>query len=102
MLCFARSPVVFEFNVKLTLYVHKRLKLIFIFYLFIFCEVAPPLPASSTIRHIQENGLSAPGRIPPPTLEKPKHVVAARGIQDARPSVESLLDELESSVPTPM
>ncbi|XP_014859111.1 PREDICTED: paxillin isoform X1 [Poecilia mexicana] len=65
-------------------------------------EVAPPLPASSTIRHIQENGLSAPGKIPPPTLEKPKHVVAARGIQDARPSVESLLDELESSVPTPI
>ncbi|XP_016528052.1 flocculation protein FLO11-like isoform X1 [Poecilia formosa] len=65
-------------------------------------EVAPPLPASSTIRHIQENGLSAPGKIPPPTLEKPKHVVAARRIQDARPSVESLLDELESSVPTPI
>uniref|UniRef100_A0A3B3Z368 LIM zinc-binding domain-containing protein n=1 Tax=Poecilia mexicana TaxID=48701 RepID=A0A3B3Z368_9TELE len=66
-----------------------------------FPTEAPPLPASSTIRHIQENGLSAPGKIPPPTLEKPKHVVAARGIQDARPSVESLLDELESSVPTP-
>lgn len=65
-------------------------------------EVAPPLPASSSIRHIQENGLSAPGKAPPPTLEKPKHAVATRGLEDARPSVESLLDELESSVPTPI
>ncbi|MEQ2270439.1 hypothetical protein XENORESO_009942, partial [Xenotaenia resolanae] len=65
-------------------------------------EVAPPLPASSTNRHIQENGVSAPSKAPPPFLEKPKRVVAARDIEDARPSVESLLDELESSVPTPI
>ncbi|XP_047202842.1 histone-lysine N-methyltransferase 2D-like isoform X2 [Girardinichthys multiradiatus] len=65
-------------------------------------EVAPPLPASSTNRHIQENGVSAPGKVPPPFPEKPKRVVATREIEDARPSVESLLDELESSVPTPI
>ncbi|MEQ2316368.1 hypothetical protein AMECASPLE_031858 [Ameca splendens] len=65
-------------------------------------EVAPPLPASSTNRHIQENGVSAPGKAPPPFLEKPKRVVATREIEDVRPSVESLLDELESSVPTPI
>ncbi|XP_038135963.1 flocculation protein FLO11-like isoform X1 [Cyprinodon tularosa] len=59
-------------------------------------EVAPPLPASSTIRHIQENGLSAPVKPPHSNLDNPKHTV------DARPSVESLLDELESSVPTPI
>lgn len=33
--------------------------------------------------------------------EKPKRN-GARGIEDVRPSVESLLDELESSVPSPV
>uniref|UniRef100_A0A3Q2CA62 Paxillin a n=1 Tax=Cyprinodon variegatus TaxID=28743 RepID=A0A3Q2CA62_CYPVA len=61
-----------------------------------FPTEAPPLPASSTIRHIQENGLSAPVKPPHSNLDNPKHTV------DARPSVESLLDELESSVPTPI
>uniref|UniRef100_A0A8C5LGJ0 Paxillin n=1 Tax=Leptobrachium leishanense TaxID=445787 RepID=A0A8C5LGJ0_9ANUR len=37
----------------------------------------------------------------PPTKEKPKRN-GARGIEDVRPSVESLLDELESSVPSPV
>ncbi|KAM8961422.1 paxillin isoform 1-T1 [Pelodytes ibericus] len=36
-----------------------------------------------------------------PTKEKPKRN-GARGIEDVRPSVESLLDELESSVPSPV
>ncbi|XP_061146957.1 mucin-2-like isoform X1 [Syngnathus typhle] len=54
-------------------------------------EAAPPLPASVVIQSIQENG----------ELEKSKRSVAVRGIEDARPSVESLLDELESSVPSP-
>ncbi|XP_051272518.1 mucin-5AC isoform X1 [Dicentrarchus labrax] len=65
-------------------------------------EAAPPLPASSVIHHIQENGVSTAGKVAPPTMEKPKRSTAARGIEDVRPSVESLLDELESSVPSPI
>uniref|UniRef100_A0A3P8RYC4 Paxillin b n=1 Tax=Amphiprion percula TaxID=161767 RepID=A0A3P8RYC4_AMPPE len=65
-------------------------------------EAAPPLPASSIIHHIQENGVSTAGKAAPPTLDKPKRGAAARGIEDVRPSVESLLDELESSVPSPI
>ncbi|KAF7208312.1 paxillin a isoform X2 [Nothobranchius furzeri] len=64
-------------------------------------EAAPPLPASSTVHHIQENGVSTTGKATPPKLEKPKRSAAARGIENVRPSVESLLDELESSVPAP-
>ncbi|XP_034539535.1 paxillin-like, partial [Notolabrus celidotus] len=62
----------------------------------------PPTAASSVIHHIQENGVSNAGKVPPPVLEKPKRGAAARGIEDVRPSVESLLDELESSVPSPI
>ncbi|XP_034440759.1 proline-rich protein 36-like isoform X1 [Hippoglossus hippoglossus] len=65
-------------------------------------EAAPPLPASSIIHHIHENGVSTAGRAGPPDLEKPKRGAMARGIEDVRPSVESLLDELESSVPSPI
>ncbi|XP_033938339.1 uncharacterized protein [Pseudochaenichthys georgianus] len=65
-------------------------------------EAAPPLPASSVIHHVQENGVSTAGKAGPPVLEKPKRSVLARGIEDVRPSVESLLDELESSVPSPI
>lgn len=65
-------------------------------------EAAPPLPASCVIHQIQENGVSTAGKAPPPVQEKPKRGVATRGIEDVRPSVESLLDELESSVPSPM
>lgn len=62
-------------------------------------EAAPPLPSSSIIH---QNGVLTPGKAAPPALEKPKRSAAARGIEDVRPSVESLLDELESSVPSPM
>ncbi|XP_037534520.1 paxillin a [Nematolebias whitei] len=65
-------------------------------------EVAPPLPASGTIHHIQENGVSTSSKAAPPTIEKPKRTTAARRIEDIRPSVASLLDELESSVPSPI
>ncbi|XP_011612518.2 paxillin-like isoform X2 [Takifugu rubripes] len=65
-------------------------------------EAAPPLPSSSIIHQIQENGVSFAGKMAPPTLEKPKRGVAGRVTEDARPSVESLLDELESSVPSPI
>ncbi|XP_029006049.1 paxillin-like isoform X3 [Betta splendens] len=65
-------------------------------------EAAPPLPASSVIHHIQENGVSTAGKAAPHAQVKPKRgAAAARGIEDVRPSVESLLNELESSVPTP-
>ncbi|KAM7422162.1 hypothetical protein PAMA_010301 [Pampus argenteus] len=60
-------------------------------------EAAPPLPASSVTHHIHENGVSTAGKAAPP-----KCSAAARGLEDVRPSVESLLDELESSVPTPI
>ncbi|XP_063769206.1 paxillin isoform X2 [Pseudophryne corroboree] len=40
-------------------------------------------------------------KITPSSKEKPKRN-GARGIEDVRPSVESLLDELESSVPSPV
>lgn len=65
-------------------------------------EAAPPLPSSSILHQIQENGVSTAGKTVPPVMEKPKRSVAARAIEDVRPSVESLLDELESSVPSPM
>ncbi|XP_049429655.1 mucin-4-like isoform X1 [Epinephelus fuscoguttatus] len=65
-------------------------------------EAAPPLPASSIIHSVQENGVSTAGKVPPPVLDKPKRSAGARGIEDVRPSVESLLDELESSVPSPI
>ncbi|XP_069014485.1 nascent polypeptide-associated complex subunit alpha, muscle-specific form-like isoform X1 [Embiotoca jacksoni] len=65
-------------------------------------EAAPPLPACSIVHHIQENGVATAGKAAPPVLEKPKRGAAARGIEDVRPSVESLLDELESSVPSPI
>ncbi|KAM8916777.1 uncharacterized protein AB9W97_020908 isoform 2-T2 [Spinachia spinachia] len=65
-------------------------------------EAAPPLPASSVIHHVQENGVSTPGKAAPRVLEKPKRSAAPRTIEDVRPSVESLLDELENSVPSPI
>ncbi|TKS70892.1 Paxillin [Collichthys lucidus] len=67
-----------------------------------FPTEAPPLPASTIIHHIQENGVSTANKTAPPVMEKPKRSVATRGIEDVRPSVESLLDELESSVPSPI
>ncbi|XP_034022954.1 uncharacterized protein LOC117507239 isoform X1 [Thalassophryne amazonica] len=65
-------------------------------------EAPPPLPASSIIHGVQENGFSTTNKVAPPVLEKPKRSATPRGIEDVRPSVESLLDELESSVPTPI
>ncbi|NWV51933.1 PAXI protein, partial [Daphoenositta chrysoptera] len=50
---------------------------------------------------VPENSSSGGGKAAPPTKEKPKRN-GARGIEDVRPSVESLLDELESSVPSPV
>ncbi|XP_019394952.1 PREDICTED: paxillin [Crocodylus porosus] len=50
---------------------------------------------------IPETSSSLAVKAAPPTKEKPKRN-GGRGIEDVRPSVESLLDELESSVPTPV
>nr|XP_023696493.1 proline-rich protein 36-like isoform X1 [Paramormyrops kingsleyae] len=63
-------------------------------------EAPPPLPSISTTYYIQENGGSTPVKSAPPTTEKPSRN-GARSVDEVRPSVESLLDELESSVPSP-
>ncbi|NWY53368.1 PAXI protein, partial [Chionis minor] len=62
-----------------------------------------PLLPSVTGPHyvVPESSSSVGGKAAPPTKEKPKRN-GARGIEDVRPSVESLLDELESSVPSPV
>ncbi|XP_030230304.1 paxillin a isoform X1 [Gadus morhua] len=67
-------------------------------------DAAPPLPSNSIHHYVHENGVSplTSNNPPPAVLEKPKRSLATRGIEDVRPSVESLLDELESSVPMPI
>ncbi|XP_051777540.1 uncharacterized protein LOC114668938 isoform X2 [Erpetoichthys calabaricus] len=62
-------------------------------------DPSPPLPTNATQYSIQENGGSL-GKKGALGKEKPKRN-GGRGIDELRPSVESLLDELESSVPTP-
>ncbi|XP_038648718.1 paxillin a isoform X7 [Scyliorhinus canicula] len=59
-----------------------------------------PAPVTGSQYTGQENGTQVGKKVPPPTKEKPKRN-GGRGIEDVRPSVESLLDELESSVPSP-
>ncbi|XP_021113014.1 paxillin isoform X2 [Heterocephalus glaber] len=61
----------------------------------------PLLGALSPQCGIPENNSPVGGKVGPPTKEKPKRN-GARGLEDVRPSVESLLDELESSVPSPV
>ncbi|XP_060048955.1 paxillin isoform X7 [Erinaceus europaeus] len=62
----------------------------------------PPLPgALSPLYGISENNSSLGVKAGPLTKEKPKRN-GGRGLEDVRPSVESLLDELESSVPSPV
>ncbi|NXN34389.1 PAXI protein, partial [Nycticryphes semicollaris] len=62
----------------------------------------PSLPSVTGPHYvIPESSASVGGKAAPPTKEKPKRN-GARGIEDVRPSVESLLDELESSVPSPV
>ncbi|NXI49478.1 PAXI protein, partial [Chloroceryle aenea] len=58
---------------------------------------SPSLPSVTGPHYVVPEG----GKAAPPTKEKPKRN-GARGIEDVRPSVESLLDELESSVPSPV
>ncbi|NXU56869.1 PAXI protein, partial [Turnix velox] len=63
---------------------------------------SPSLPSVTGPHYVvPENSSSGGGKAAPPTKEKPKRNGAC-GIEDVRPSVESLLDELESSVPSPV
>ncbi|NXI91599.1 PAXI protein, partial [Psophia crepitans] len=63
---------------------------------------SPSLPSMTGPHYvIPESSSSVGGKAAPLTKEKPKRN-GARGIEDVRPSVESLLDELESSVPSPV
>ncbi|NWS67915.1 PAXI protein, partial [Crotophaga sulcirostris] len=63
---------------------------------------SPSLPSVTGPHYVVPEGSSSVGgKAAPPTKEKPKRN-GARGIEDVRPSVESLLDELESSVPSPV
>ncbi|NXM43985.1 PAXI protein, partial [Gymnorhina tibicen] len=63
---------------------------------------SPSLPSVAAPHYVvPENSSSGGGKAAPPAKEKPKRN-GARGIEDVRPSVESLLDELESSVPSPV
>ncbi|XP_006530270.1 paxillin isoform X5 [Mus musculus] len=65
-------------------------------------ESSPPLPgALSPLYGIPENNTPLGGKAGPLVKEKPKRN-GGRGLEDVRPSVESLLDELESSVPSPV
>ncbi|KAK5871304.1 hypothetical protein PBY51_004193 [Eleginops maclovinus] len=60
-------------------------------------EAAPPLPSCSITHY--ENGSAPDITVSPPPQEKPKR--NGTRLDEARPSVESLLDELEGSVPSP-
>ncbi|XP_048178937.1 paxillin isoform X3 [Corvus hawaiiensis] len=63
---------------------------------------SPSLPSVAGPHYVvPESSSSGGGKAAPATKEKPKRN-GARGIEDVRPSVESLLDELESSVPSPV
>ncbi|KPP67877.1 paxillin-like [Scleropages formosus] len=61
-------------------------------------EPAPALLSSGMSNFTKENGVSAAVKAAPSTVEKPKR----RAADDVRPSVENLLDQLESSVPRPI
>ncbi|XP_049907113.1 mucin-17-like isoform X1 [Epinephelus moara] len=60
-------------------------------------EAAPPLPSCSITHY--ENGSTPDIMVSPPPQEKPKR--NGTRLDEARPTVESLLDELEGSVPSP-
>lgn len=63
---------------------------------------SPLLPGALSPHYgIPENNSPLGGKTGPLMKEKPKRN-GGRGLEDVRPSVESLLDELESSVPSPV
>ncbi|XP_016319275.1 proline-rich protein 36-like, partial [Sinocyclocheilus anshuiensis] len=62
-------------------------------------DVAPPLPPCSVAHYIQENGAHPGITLTPAAQDKPQRN-GTKGTDDGRPTVESLLNELESSVPS--
>ncbi|CAL8343403.1 unnamed protein product [Lota lota] len=60
-------------------------------------EAAPPLPSCSITHY--ENGSAPDIMVSPPPLDKPKRSGAR--MEEGRPTVETLLDQLEGSVPLP-
>ncbi|KAM9476204.1 uncharacterized protein pxnb isoform 2-T2 [Clarias gariepinus] len=62
-------------------------------------DAVPPLPPSSSAHYIQENG--AQSGISPAAKDK-SHRNGTKGPEEGRPTVESLLNELEGSIPAPM
>ncbi|XP_044051510.1 SH3 domain-containing protein C23A1.17-like isoform X1 [Siniperca chuatsi] len=60
-------------------------------------EAAPPLPSCSITHY--ENGSAPDIMVSPPPQDKPKR--NGTRLDETRPTVESLLDELEGSVPSP-
>ncbi|XP_047447075.1 uncharacterized protein pxnb [Mugil cephalus] len=60
-------------------------------------EAAPPLPSSSITHY--ENGSGPDILVSPPPQEKPKK--NGTRLEEGRPTVKSMLDELECSVPSP-
>ncbi|XP_040859875.1 paxillin isoform X2 [Ochotona curzoniae] len=63
---------------------------------------SPALPGALSSHYgIPENNSPLGGKAVPMAKEEPKRS-GGRGLEDVRPSVESLLDELESSVPSPV
>ncbi|XP_073766130.1 paxillin isoform X15 [Danio rerio] len=62
-------------------------------------DAAPPLPPCSVAHYIQENGAHPSITLTPAAQDKPQRN-GTKGTDDGRPTVESLLNELESSVPS--
>ncbi|KAK3540517.1 hypothetical protein QTP70_032733 [Hemibagrus guttatus] len=62
-------------------------------------DAAPPVPPSSSAHYIQENG--AYSGITPAVTDKALRN-GNKGSEEGRPTVESLLNELENSIPAPM
>ncbi|TTP43319.1 Paxillin [Bagarius yarrelli] len=61
-------------------------------------DAAPPLPPSSSAHYIQENEVQS--NTPAVTDKAQRNI--NKGPEEGRPTVESLLDELESSIPVSM
>ncbi|TRY60566.1 hypothetical protein DNTS_026977 [Danionella cerebrum] len=61
-------------------------------------DAAPPLPPCSVAHYIQENGAHPGITLMPTPQEKPQRN-GTKGTDEGRPTVESLLNDLESSVP---
>ncbi|XP_052460938.1 uncharacterized protein LOC128019031 isoform X1 [Carassius gibelio] len=62
-------------------------------------DAAPPLPPCSVAHYIQENGAHPGIALTPAAQDKPQRN-GTKGTEDGRSTVESLLNELESSVPS--